>query len=56
MSDNRPEGFYSRYLRQLHERRERDGLPPATDIAPQSYWDERKRNEELKQLPLKKAA
>ena len=48
--------IYSRYLRQLHERREREGLPPATDIAPPEYWEQRCQDELSKQLPLPKAA
>jgi hypothetical protein len=48
---NRPVGFYIRYLQRLHEQRERAGLSPAADICDDAYWQERKRNEELKQQP-----
>jgi hypothetical protein len=42
MSDDtkRPEGFYSRYLRLLGERRAAAG-EPAPDIFPPDYWRER---------------
>ena len=48
MSNNRPEGFYSRYLRKLGEQREARGEPPAPDVAPAEYWEQRRRNEALK--------
>jgi hypothetical protein len=53
MSDNRPKGFYISYLEKLHRQREEAGLPPATDIAPQSYWDEWRKNN---QMPVDKKA
>jgi hypothetical protein len=58
MADDRPKtsGFYVTYLEKLHRQREADGLPPAPDIADSEYWETRRRNEELKQLPLPKAA
>jgi hypothetical protein len=44
------------YLRRLAEKREQAGLPPAPDIAPESYWRQRREDELSKQLPLSKAA
>jgi hypothetical protein len=49
MASDQPEGFYSRYLRQLGERRAAEGKPPAEDIAPAEYWQRRRELEELKQ-------
>jgi hypothetical protein len=46
-----PEGLYCKYIRQLGERRAAEGKPPAEDICGDDYWQQRKRNEELKQLP-----
>jgi hypothetical protein len=50
-NDKHPEGFYSRYLRILGERRVAEGKPPAADICDDDYWQERQRNEALKQEP-----
>jgi hypothetical protein len=43
-NSNRPVGFYARYLQRLREQREQAGLPPAEDICPDEYWQERQRN------------
>jgi hypothetical protein len=44
-SDNskRPKGFYVQYIERLIQRREAEGKPSASDIAPAEYWDERRR-------------
>ena len=39
---------YLEYLEKLRRQREEAGLPPAPDIAPQSYWEERRKKEALK--------
>ena len=49
-------GFYIRYLQRIAEQRERDGRSPAEDICDDDYWQQRKRDEELKQEPRKDAA
>jgi hypothetical protein len=50
----RPRGFYAAYLDELIERnrakREAQGLPPASDDDDE-YWNERRRNEALKDQP-----
>jgi hypothetical protein len=46
--DNRPTGLYVKYLQRLHDQREQAGLPPTEDICPESYWRERRQNEEEK--------
>ena len=50
-NDKHPEGFYSRYLRILGERRAAEGKPPAADICDSQYWGQRRRNEALKDIP-----
>jgi hypothetical protein len=50
-NDNRPIGLYVKYLQRIAEQRERAGLPPAPDICDDSYWQQRRRDEELKQQP-----
>jgi hypothetical protein len=47
-NDKHPEGFYSRYLRILGERRVAEGKPPAPDVCPPEYWQRRRELEELK--------
>jgi hypothetical protein len=49
-------GFYVAYIERLIERRAANGEPPAPENFSNEYWDERRRNEALKELPLKKAA
>jgi hypothetical protein len=55
-NDNRPVGFYMKYLQRLAERRAATGKPPEPDIAPEEYWRQRREYEAMKDLPLKKAA
>jgi hypothetical protein len=54
-SPERPRGLYAAYLDELIERnrRKRD---PATDIADESYWHQRRKDEALKDLPFSKSA
>jgi hypothetical protein len=49
-SPERRRGFYAAYLDELIERNRRNGkhIP---DVADQAYWDERRRNDELKDQP-----
>jgi hypothetical protein len=51
--DKRPRGFYIKYLERLADRRAARGEPPAEDVAPQSYWDAWRKNNDM---PLEKAA
>jgi hypothetical protein len=55
VENNKPTGFYVRYLQRIAEQRERAGLPPAADICDNAYWANRRRDEELKQQPRKAA-
>jgi hypothetical protein len=55
-NDNRPAGFYMKYLQRLAERRAAEGKPPEPDIAPEEYWRKRREDEAMKDLPPKKAA
>jgi hypothetical protein len=48
-NSNRPTGLYVKYLQRLHEQREQAGLLPAPDICDSEYWDQRRRDELLKQ-------
>jgi hypothetical protein len=50
--DNRPPRWrpYLEYLEQLAQQREEAGLPKVPHCD-DSYWDERRRNDELKQQP-----
>jgi hypothetical protein len=51
-SANRPTWKpYMQYLERLADGRAARGEAPAPDVAPQAYWDERRRNEALKELP-----
>lgn len=57
MSDTtqRPVGFYVRYLQKLIERREASGRPPAADIAPDAYWNQRRLNkQQFEEFPRKR--
>jgi hypothetical protein len=54
-NDNRPKGFYVSYLERIGKQREQAGLPPAPDIAPPEYWEQRREDELAKQLPPKAA-
>jgi hypothetical protein len=51
----RPTGFYLRYLERLIEenRAKRRHMP---DVADDAYWQKRREDEVMKDLPLKKAA
>jgi hypothetical protein len=54
MNDNRPEGFYSRYLRLLGERRRAKNEQIMEDDSEQ-YWRDRKKWHAEQQLPRKAA-
>lgn len=56
MPDNRSNWRpYLDYLMRLADERDAKGND-ASDVADDQYWNERRRNEALKDLPLKKAA
>ena len=39
-NNNRPTGFYIKYLEALNAKRKAMGLPPAPDIHSESYWEQ----------------
>jgi hypothetical protein len=45
---NRPTGLYMKYLQRLHDQREQAGLPEPEEICGDDYWQQRRRDEELK--------
>jgi hypothetical protein len=49
-------GFYVSYIERLIQRRAERGEPPASEVHDSDYWEHRRRNEAMKELPLKKAA
>lgn len=53
-NSERPTGLYLQYLNRLIEKRRASGetLP---DLHDDEYWDERRRNEAMKELPRKAA-
>jgi hypothetical protein len=51
----RPSGFYLQYLNDLIAKRRASGKPLA-ELHDDEYWNERRRNEALKDQPLRKVA